>query len=575
MKFLKVLLAATLIIPCSLIAQVPIATFEVDELKIPSLVLGDQNYKDIVMKYLGGIGFDVTQIQETTDPIIHSSSKFESGKLVVNALELGNETYADLLFDYVGGTSLNLSSLKGPVKELSFKQTDFLLVEPKEWKTTERVYNNNLGDFENKRSQLLVNDFPLIDVDQDGRKDLIIAGTQWDGEIPGTVDEAVPLRWMRNTGNGFEPGDSSVFPISSARYSYFNMHVADFNNDGIDDFFGPDTGDDKKPFSGGENLLLLSNSDGTYTDSSENDPIFDYLGFTHGSGIGDINNDGNIDIVTNDVCAYQIISGMRVLINDGTGNFKLAELENTDEYDSSSTSQTFCPGWQVSLADLNNDGYDEIIMGSNALNIKEDRIFWNDQTGKFDLSKYTSLPKFKTFDGYELNDTLATLETDLNYDGLVDIVMSKSERYLGKGLQFLINNGDKSFSDETDFYSPWSRIATNVTTYGGGIPYQIKEIDINNDGLLDIKLNYEKERNWEDGIWKIYSHFWIKQRDGSYEELSTDILNQEGWFWLIDYDEDGDIDIINRSSRSQQREGEESYLSDEIFEWRILENESL
>jgi len=52
-------------------------------------------------------------------------------------------------------------------------------------------------------------------------------------------------------------------------------------------------------------------------------------------------------------------------------------------------------------------------------------------------------------------------------------------------------------------------------------------------------------------------------------------LNQKGWFWLIDYDEDGDIDLINRSSRFQQRSGEESYLSDEIFEWRILENESL
>ena len=132
MKSLRVLLAATLIVPCSVIAQVPIATFEGDELKIPSLVLGDQNYKDIVMKYLGGMDFDVTKIQETTDPIIHSSSKFESGKLVVNALELGNETYANLLFDYVGGTSLKLGSFKGPVKELSFKQTDFLLVEPKE-----------------------------------------------------------------------------------------------------------------------------------------------------------------------------------------------------------------------------------------------------------------------------------------------------------------------------------------------------------------------------------------------------------------------------------------------------------
>ena len=95
------------------------------------------------------------------------------------------------------------------------------------------------------------------------------------------------------------------------------------------------------------------------------------------------------------------------------------------------------------------------------------------------------------------------------------------------------------------------------------------------DGLPDLKLNYGKESYFEDCASKIFPHFWIKQQDGSYEELSTEILNQKGWFWLIDYDEDGDIDIINRSSRFQKRSGEESYLSDEIFEWRILENESL
>ena len=101
------------------------------------------------------------------------------------------------------------------------------------------------------------------------------------------------------------------------------------------------------------------------------------------------------------------------------------------------------------------------------------------------------------------------------------------------------------------------------------IPYQIRELDINNDGLLDIRFVYSQEQSYNplNRSFKNHSYFWIKQKDGSYEELSTEILNQKGWFWLIDYDEDGDIDIINRSSRFQQRSGEESYLSDEIFEW--------
>lgn len=567
MKFLKVLLAATLIVPCSVIAQVPVATFEGDELKIPSLILGVQNYKDIVMKYLGGMDFDVTQIQETTDQIIHSSSKFESGKLVVNALELGNETYANLLFDYVGGTSLKLGSFKGPVKELSFKLTDFLLVEPKEWKTTERIYSKIDNGFVNNRSESLLNDFPLIDIDRDGLKDLLIVGTKYDQAF---VDEAVPLRWLKNTGDGFELGESSIFPDSSARRLLFNMWVADFNNDGVDDFFGPSTGYDKDPFIGEANLLLLSDGAKGYKDVSIGDPNFDYLGFTHGSGIGDINNDGNIDIVTVDNCTPQNQIGVRILVNDGKGEFTQAKVQKNTELGE------LCPGWMVALIDLNNDGYDELVVGSHAFEVKEDRIYWNDKSGEFDLSKYTSLPVFETFDEKPLNDTLGIYGTDINYDGLVDIVMSKSERYVGRGIQFFINNGNETFSDVTATYSPWAKIETGNSN-GSLIPWQIKEVDINNDGLLDIRFVYDKEQsyNHQNATAKNHFYFWIKQKDGSYEELSTEILNQKGWFWLIDYDEDGDIDLINRSSRFQQRSGNEIYLSDEVFEWRILENESL
>ena len=567
MKSLKVLLAATLIIPCSVIAQVPVATFESDELKIPSLILNNQKYKNLVVKFLGGMDFDVTQFQETTDPIIHYASKFESGKLVVDALRLGEDTYNDLTFDYAGGTSLKLRSFKGPVKELSFKQTEFLITEPKEWKTTEKVYNSIDRGFQNNRSESLLNDFPLIDIDRDGLKDLLIVGTKYDQAF---VDEAVPLRWLKNTGDGFELGESSIFPDSSARRLLFNMWVADFNNDGFDDFFGPSLGYDNYPYIGESNLLLLSDGEEGFKDVSMGNPNFDYLGFTHGSGIGDINNDGNIDIVTVDNCTPQNQIGVRILVNNGEGKFTQAKIEKNNE------SNEPCPGWMVALIDLNNDGYDELVVGSHAYEVKEDRIYWNDKSGGFDLSNYTSLPGLITFDGKPLNDTLSIYGTDINYDGLVDLVVSKSERYVGRGIQFLINNGNETFSDVTATYSPWAKIETGNSN-GSLIPWQIKEVDINNDGLLDIRFVYDKEQsyNHQKATAKNHFYFWIKQKDGSYEELSTEILNQKGWFWLIDYDEDGDIDIINRSSRFQQRSGEESYLSDEIFEWRILENESL
>ncbi|MDC1426940.1 VCBS repeat-containing protein [Gammaproteobacteria bacterium] len=565
MKSLKVLLAATLIVPCSVIAQMPVATFEGDELKIPSLILGDQNYKDIVIKYLGGMDFDVTQIQETTDPIIHSSSKFESGKLVVNALELGNETYANLLFDYAGGTSLKLGSFKGPVKELSFKQTDFLLVEPKEWKSNETAYDGANGVFITKRGAVLVNDFKTLDLDNDGKKDILISSTLFENDK--FVEEKMPLLWLKNTGSGFEPGDPNIFPDTHARILAFSIHIADFNNDGQDDIFAPSTGYDDWPFPGEANLLLLSDSQGKLLDGSIGNLNFDYLGYTHGSDIGDINNDGYIDIATTDSCGPNgRTSGARVLVNDGQARFTRAVIKNTEDYDVPATFGKFCSGWQIALIDLNNDGYDELLIGSNATSLKEDRIYWNDKSGEFDLSKFTSIPEFKSFDGNYLYDTLAILETDLNFDGKVDIVMSKSQRYTGMGLQFLINNGDETFTDVTESYSPW---LTSGPASPQAIPYWISETDINSDGLPDLKLNYDK---WGDDK---FPHIWLRQKDGGYEEYPSEKLPKVGWFWLLDYDLDGDGDLIYRNQIFEKRGDDSGNILDAAFEWRILENESL
>ena len=549
-------------------AQPPIASFENNEIKIPSLVINGKAYKDIVLKHLGEYKFDVASIVDTQKRYIHAASNFRAGILNLNALEVGKAVYADVKFKYLGGTTLSLLDYKGPIRELSFKLTDFLLTEPKEWKTTERVWNGRT--FENNRSDQLVSDFPIIDIDRDGRKDLLIVGTKWD---LGFVDEAVPLRWLRNTGNGFEPGDSSVFPKSSARWLLRYNHVADFNNDGFDDFFGVDTGYDGPPFPGAPNLLLLSNKIGGFEDVSQANKLFNYRGFTHGLAVGDINNDGSLDIVTSDIGGVDSNANktsLRVLINDGVGNFTLGtsfqNLSASDGpyYDYGALS--------LSLIDLNNDSHLDLVVGANEERTK-DRIFWGNANGEFATKNYTILPDFLDPSGKLLGTTMVALGTDLDFDGDMDLVISKTNNaYKGKGLQFLLNQGNYIFIDATDFYSP---IANSVEIGETDIPYYMKEIDINRDGLLDIKLSYDKQQYYEGGVSKIYSHFWIKQKDGTYEELSTGVLNQKGWIWLIDYDEDGDIDIINRDSKFQQRGGNESYLLDEIYEWRILENKSL
>lgn len=559
--------------------QLPLATLENNTVTLPSLQFGNQNFKDIVLKNTSNLDFDVTAITDSDIDYIEPASLFISNQLIINALKLGDVIYSDLKFDFLGGNSLRLIDFRGPAKELSFERTDFYLREPIDWKTNETVYDGSNAQFLTQKAASLTNNFLLMDVDRDGMKDILITSSLFGDN--GFVDEKMPLRWLRNTGDGFELGDLEVFPDHVGTYVSFKSHVADLNGDGFDDLYISDTGYDAFPYAGGSNYLLLS-EDGGLIDAGLENPLFDYSGFTHGSAIGDVNNDGHIDIATVDSCCGVDKFGMtRVLINDGFGNFERAEistLPNTSLYYSSWENS----GWVVSLTDLNNDGYDELIIGSarqegadnkipNTNPVVGDRVYWNDKSGVFDLSEFTELPPHIDQFGVVLNDTLEILASDVNFDGKIDLILSKSQNYRGAGVQFLINEGNKSFTDATEFYSPWAKAPPNSSDYASVLPYWLKELDLNGDGLKDLKLEYGKEYLVDN----IYPHFWLKQFDGTYEEAPSEMLPEKGWYWLIDYDNDGDPDLIRRSSGWTNRPAPDDKILQMHFEWSILENKSL
>lgn len=559
--------------------QLPIATFENNTVTLPSLQFGNQNFKDIVLKNTSNLDFDVTAITDSDIDYIEPASLFISNQLIINALKLGDVIYSDLKFDFLGGNSFRLIDFRGPAKELSFEKTDFYLREPVDWKTNEMVYDERNAQFLTNKAALITNDFHLIDIDRDGKKDILIIGSLFEDDR--FADEKMPLHWLRNTGGSFELGNPDVFPENVGIYVSFKSHVADFNSDGFDDLYIADTGYDAPPYAGGSNYLLLSEDGGLINAGLEN-PLFDYSGFTHGSAIGDVNNDGHIDIATVDSCCGVDRNGMiRILINDGFGNFERTEIKTlpeTSPYYSSWENS----GWVVSLTDLNNDGYDELIIGSarqegadneipNTNPVVGDRVYWNDRSGVFDLSEFTELPPHIDQFGEVLNDTLEILASDVNFDGRMDLILSKSQNYRGAGVQFLINEGNKSFTDATEFYSPWAEEPPESSGFATVLPFWLQEIDLNGDGLKDLKLEYDKEYLVDNK----YPHFWLKQFDGSYNEAPSEMLPDRGWYWLIDYDNDGDPDLVRRSSSWTNSPAPNEKILQLHFEWSILENKSL
>ena len=88
------------------------------------------------------------------------------------------------------------------------------------------------------------------------------------------------------------------------------VSISDVNGDGMDDLYISQPG-------GLPNRMFLQNADGTCTDISAQSGT-DWLNQAHGSVFGDIDNDGDQDLVVG------VQDGLLVMSNDGTGKFTVA-----------------------------------------------------------------------------------------------------------------------------------------------------------------------------------------------------------------------------------------------------------
>ncbi|MBT8315983.1 MAG: hypothetical protein KJP26_16115 [Maribacter sp.] len=98
--------------------------------------------------------------------------------------------------------------------------------------------------------------------------------------------------------------------------------VADFNNNSKDNLFIPDHGEDVFNFTGYPNTLLL-NSGGGLSNNSSN--VGSLNTFTHGAAIGDIDNNGTLDIFMNNDQGLEGIGGATaddfIYLNNSAGMF--------------------------------------------------------------------------------------------------------------------------------------------------------------------------------------------------------------------------------------------------------------
>ena len=339
------------------------------------------------------------------------------------------------------------------------------------------------GSFTADAHNMMVGDF-----NGDGHQDLVVGWVIF----PHTMvhKERSTVRVYLNDGAGRLIADPRIYSSGQPpeRNMAYRLVVDDFNQDGVDDIFAGSQGL-LRLLPTGERIndmdphVLLLSRDGKLFDASDS---IDYRGnrfFAHDASSGDINGDGFPDV----------LAARTLFMNDSGAGFVNSienlpeEMRRTDHYVMSSL-----------LADFNGDGLADPVLfwgdEIDALDPWPARIALSDTQKPSAEWPVQSLPTGPFGLGSTKFNHAAS--ADIDGDGDLDIVIGTTRAgnlyYVGRFIQILRNDGSGNFTDISqeamgdqpralNYEDPEVEVA--CTVWGEG---QVVLVDVDNDGDIDI-----------------------------------------------------------------------------------------
>ena len=377
---------------------------------------------------------------------------------------------------------------------------------------------------------------PLIDVNDDGHKDLIFNSdppyTANGVDITQNTANLVVSPWLEEW-KEYDMIDTLESPNTTFGNGHTNM-VADFNGDGrMDMVVAVSNVGDKGDYLYGGVVLLTNTGEGIFTPE-----YISKSGFIHAHNIGDLDGDGDIDIIYHHLgekyitCAY----------NDGKANFKIKSCLRTPKDTRYGHIQNV---WGFRIADYDNDGFTDVLLIANhgsqrtAIEagqyrnnqLKNPGIFWGNGSGKFswndmtfiDLSEWND----KAFDRggvYFTGGGASQTTVDIGKDGDVDIALNLLSKWtIGSAVVLVENLGNREFKTKEitrskylkedpkrfrTFQDKHTQASTPVHLHEGIVwnqACQPKFIDLNSDniddmiceGISNVNTNEIERDRWE------------------------------------------------------------------------------
>ncbi len=276
------------------------------------------------------------------------------------------------------------------------------------------------------------------DIENDGDVDCYIGAT-WNF---GDVNEL-----FENTGGGTFVNNTTSGSVPAAAPFEGTVSWGDYNNDGLVDLY-------LAKWNGSSNVLYRNNGGGTFSPVGTS-------GATTGTGWTscaiwvDYDNDNDQDMF---VANYNGQTN-QLFDNDGTGNFTLSTIAGDLINDVNSTRD-------VNWIDVDNDGDLDVYL---AMQSGSDELHFNNGNGTFTKNVLNN----------SSNNNWASNWGDVDNDGDMDMINLSS---FGGDSELWINDGAGNLTptNPNGFLSPGS----------GSMSHGVAFVDANNDGWLDIHLNY-------------------------------------------------------------------------------------